>query len=79
MLLKADKKNLTANRKEAVNILRQAISRENKLWSQPNFLAGTTAKFSSLLTAKLNTLDQFGRLRSTNWRCCISRAARAMA
>ena len=59
LLLKADKKNLAASRKEAVNILRQAVAREKEALESAGFFGGNAPQFVSLLTAKLNTLAQF--------------------
>lgn len=59
LLLKADKKNLTASRKEAVNVLRQAVAREKEALESAGFFGGNDPQFVSLLTAKLNTLAQF--------------------
>jgi len=59
MLLRADKKNLSAAKKEAVNVLRQAFAREKEALESARFFAGNDRWFSSLLAAKLGTLDQF--------------------
>ncbi|MCR4408833.1 MAG: M28 family peptidase [Candidatus Saccharicenans sp.] len=59
MIMKADSKGLAAARKEAVNILRQAVAREKEALESARFFAGNDRQFASLLAAKLNTLDQF--------------------
>ncbi|RFT16459.1 MAG: Aminopeptidase, family M28, containing PA domain [Candidatus Saccharicenans subterraneus] len=59
MIMKAESKGLAAARKEAVNILRQAVAREKEALESARFFAGNDRQFTSLLAAKLNTLDQF--------------------
>lgn len=58
MILKAESKGLAAARKEAVNLLRQAVAREKEALESARFFAGNDRQFASLLAAKLNTLDQ---------------------
>jgi len=59
MIMKAESKGLNAARKEAVNILRQAVAREKEALESARFFAGSDRQFASLLAAKKNTLDQF--------------------
>lgn len=58
MILKAESKGLAAARKEAVNVLRQAVAREKEALESARFFAGNDRQFASLLAAKRNTLDQ---------------------
>lgn len=59
VIMKAESKDLATARKEAVNILRQAVAREKEALESARFFAGNDRQFASLLAAKLNTLDQF--------------------
>lgn len=59
MIMRAEGKGLAAARKEAVNVLRQAVAREKEALDSARFFAGNDRQFASLLAAKMNTLDQF--------------------
>ncbi|MCX8159452.1 MAG: M28 family peptidase [Candidatus Saccharicenans sp.] len=58
MVMGADGKSLGEARKEAINILRQAVAREKEALESARFFAGNDRQFASLLAAKLGTLDQ---------------------
>ncbi len=59
LIMKAGSKNLAESRKEAVNILRQAVLREKEALESARFFAGDDRQFAAWLAAKLSTLDQF--------------------
>ncbi|MCR4396777.1 MAG: M28 family peptidase [Candidatus Saccharicenans sp.] len=58
MLLKAEANNLSLARKEAINIVEQAILREKEALASARFFAGSGREFATLLEAKLKSLDQ---------------------
>lgn len=59
LILRASKESLPAAKKEAVNILEQAVVREKEALASARFFAGQDREFSAVLMAKLNTLAQF--------------------
>ncbi|MGB9907485.1 MAG: M28 family peptidase, partial [Candidatus Saccharicenans sp.] len=58
MLFKAEANNLSLARKEAINIVQQAILREKEALASARFFAGSGREFATLLEAKLKSLDQ---------------------
>lgn len=58
LILRVEGKNLATERKEAVNIVNQAFSREKEALSSVKFFAGKSPEFASLLKTKLTTLDR---------------------
>lgn len=58
MILTAGAKNLAAARKEAVNIVEQAVAREKEALSSAGFFAGSGREFAVLRNTKLKSLDQ---------------------
>ncbi|MGB9892813.1 MAG: M28 family peptidase [Candidatus Saccharicenans sp.] len=57
MILRANGHNLATVRKEAINIVDQAFSREKEALSSVRFFAGQSPEFLSLLKNKLTSLD----------------------
>ncbi len=58
LILSAQEKELAVSRKEAVNILEQAVLREKEALNSARFFAGSDREFAALLKAKLKSLDQ---------------------
>lgn len=58
MILKAEARDLAQVRKEAVNIVEQAILREKEALTSARFFAGSAREFAILLEAKIKSLDQ---------------------
>ncbi len=57
MILKADRNSLHTARKEAGNIIEQAILREQEALKSASFFAGNDREFSEMLQAKLKSLE----------------------
>ncbi len=58
LILSAQEKELAVSRKEAINILEQAVLREKEALNSARFFAGSDREFAALLKAKLKSLDQ---------------------